>query len=343
MILKEQIQKLEDLWTGRNNVVIISHFKPDGDAVGSSMGLKHFLADHSIDSTVILPDHLPLSVEYLNPDDSIVFYSGNKNRAKRLIAGADLIICLDFNKLSRTEWLEEPILASGAPKVMIDHHPSPETDAFELVISDTAASSTCELLLKVLLRTSAVNDDIHKISLKSLEALATGLVTDTNNFNNSISPDTFIMASLLVKAGISFDDINNKVYKSYSEDRMRLMGYLLSESMEVDHEHHTSCMLLTLDDKDRFNFRDGDSEGLVNLPLMIADVEVSALFSETPDFIRVSLRSKGGISVNELSREFFNGGGHDRASGGRLFMPIDQVREYFRNSVEQFLLNKKDK
>ncbi len=341
MTFTEQIQRLENLWEGKKNVVIISHFKPDGDAVGSSMGLKHFLKDISIESTVVLPDHMPLSVEYLNSDDSIIFYSSNKNRAKHAIAAADLIVCLDFNKLSRTEWLETHILESNAPKVMIDHHPSPEAEAFELVISDTAASSTCELLLRVLLGTATTGGDIHKINHKSLEAIATGLITDTNNFNNSISPDTFIIASKLVEGGIDFESINNKVYKSYSEDRMRLMGYLLSESMEIDHEHHTSCMIMTLADKERFNFRDGDSEGLVNLPLMIKDVEVSAMFSETPDFVRVSLRSKGGISVNALSRAYFNGGGHEKASGGRLFMPISEVREYFRKSVEQFLQKEK--
>ncbi len=337
MILSELTYKLENIWKDKKNIVIVSHFKPDGDAVGSSMGLKHFLSSISKDAKVVLPDHLPLSVEYLNPDNDIVFYSSNKERAKRTIKAADLIICLDFNKLSRTEWLEPHIADASAVKVMIDHHPAPETEGFELVISDPRASSTCELLLRVLLATKVVDNDIHKIVPQSLLALATGLITDTNNFNNSISPDTFIIASRLVEAGVNFEDINNRVFKCFSEDRMRLMGYLLSESMEVDHEHHTSCMTLTLADRDRFHFKDGDSEGLVNLPLSIADVEVSALFSETPDFVRVSLRSKGNISVNDLSRAYFNGGGHHKAAGGRLYMPISEVREYFRKSVEQFL------
>ncbi len=337
MILSELTYKLENIWKDKKNVVIVSHFKPDGDAVGSSMGLKHFLSSISIDATVVLPDHLPLSVEYLNADNSIVFYSSNKGKAKQKIASADLIICVDFNKLSRTEWLESHIAEADAVKVMIDHHPFPEADGFELVISDPKASSTCELLLRILLCTQTVNQDIHKIVPESLLALATGLITDTNNFNNSISPDTFIIASKLVEAGVDFEDITNRVFKCFSEDRMRLMGYLLSESMEVNHEHHTSCMILTLNDRDRFHFKDGDSEGLVNLPLSISDVEVSALFSETPEFVRVSLRSKGKISVNDLSKAFFNGGGHHKAAGGRLYIPIGEVREYFRNSVEQFL------
>ncbi len=337
MTLSELTYKLENIWKDKKNVVIVSHFKPDGDAVGSSMGLKHFLSSISIGATVVLPDHMPLSVEYLDPDGSIVFYSSDKNKAQRAIASADLIVCVDFNKLSRTEWLGDHIAASSAAKVMIDHHPLPETEGFDLVISDPKASSTCELLLRIMLCTGAVDHDIHKIVPESLQALATGLVTDTNNFNNSISPETFIIASKLVEAGVDFEDINNRVFKCFSEDRMRLMGYLLSESMQVDHARHTSCMILTMNDRDRFNFRDGDSEGLVNLPLSIADVEISALFTETPDFIRVSLRSKGRISVNDLSRAFFNGGGHYKAAGGRLYMPIGQVREYFRESVEQFL------
>ena len=334
-----QAPDLEKLLVKGLKIAIISHFNPDGDAIGSSVGMLRFLQDSGMEATAVTPSPIPGFLDFLDPDKEIVCYRDDTGRAKEAVLGADIIICLDFNRLERTEWMTEVIASSKAEKVLIDHHPEPDTERFNLIISDPDASSTCELLYRTLLGFSSVNGDPSRLSLAALTAIATGLITDTNNFNNSLTPDTFIIASDMLRLGVDFDLINNMVFKRYTESRMRLMGHLLTESMSIDRRLSASSMVLTIEDREKFNFSDGDSDGFVNLPLMIHDVEVSALFSETKDYVRVSLRSKGNVAVNALSKAYFNGGGHPRAAGGRLFMPVNQVREYFLESLEQFLQN----
>lgn len=337
MTLLSQARDLEKLLNRGLNTIIISHFNPDGDAIGSSVGMRGFLQGSGRQATVVIPSRKPEFLDFLDPSGEIVCYTDNKQDALKAIRGADIIICLDFNRLDRTEWLAESLEASQATKVLIDHHLHPDTEKFDLVISDPGASSTCELLYRVLMNFSSVGSDPSRLGLDTLTAITTGILTDTNNFNNSITPDTFAIASDMLRQGVDFDAINSLVFKRYSESRMRLMGHLLTDSMEINKPMKASTMTITLKDREDFNFADGDSEGFVNLPLMIRDVEISALFSETPEYVRVSLRSKGNISVNALSNSYFNGGGHERAAGGRLYMPINQVRAYFLRSLEQFL------
>lgn len=337
MTLLAQARELEKLLNKRLNIVIISHFNPDGDAIGSSVGMRSYLYGTGRQATVVIPSRMPEFLDFLDPNGEIICYTDNKRAALNAINGAELIICLDFNRPDRTEWLAESLEASQATKVLIDHHLHPDSEKFDLVISDPGASSTCELLYLTLMNFCSVGSDPSRLGLDTLTAITTGILTDTNNFNNSITPDTFTIASDMLRHGVDFDAINNLVFKRYSESRMRLMGHLLTDSMETDSSLKASTMVITLKDREDFNFADGDSEGFVNLPLMIRDVEVSALFSETPEYVRVSLRSKGHVSVNALSNAYFNGGGHERAAGGRLYMPITQVRGYFLRSLEQFL------
>lgn len=330
---------LERLLRKGLKTAIISHFNPDGDAIGSSMGMLRFMQETGLDATAIIPSPVPEFLDFLDPDREIVCYKQDGERALASIRDAGLILCMDFNRPERTEWLAQPIVSASAVKVLVDHHPGPDTGKFNLVISDPEASSTCELLYRTLLSFRTIAGDPSRIGHDTLTALATGMITDTNNFNNSITPDTFSAASDMLRLGVDFDMINNLVFKRYTESRMRLMGHLLTDSMTIDGRLKASVMILTSVDKRKFRLSDGDSDGFVNLPLMIRDVEVSALFSETEDYVRVSLRSKGNISVNALSKASFNGGGHARAAGGRLYMPIDQVKEYFLRSLEQFLQN----
>lgn len=335
--------ELEKLLNEGRNTAIISHFNPDGDAIGSTVGMLRYLRDKGQDPVPVIPSPIPSFLDFLDPEREIVRYTEDEKKAKDAIRGAELIICLDFNSLKRTEWMAELIGSSTAAKVLIDHHPNPDREKFDLIISRPDASSTCELLYLTLMSFPSIDADPSRLSHGTLTALATGIITDTNNFNNSITPDTFIIASDMLRLGVDFDTINSLVFKRYSESRMRLMGRLLTDSMAVDSRLGASTMVITLKDKEEFNFADGDSEGFVNLPLMIRDVEVSALFSETQDYIRVSLRSKGHVSVNALSSAYFNGGGHARAAGGRLYMPVSQVREYFLKSLEQFLQSNREK
>lgn len=345
MVLDRSIsEKIESLAAGCSKIAIVSHNNPDGDAAGSTTGLRNFLKSKGIESIVILPNRIPSYLEFLDPEHSIVYFKDEKGKAEKLIAEAGLLFCLDFNNPSRTEGMTGAVNNTKAYKILIDHHLDPQTDAFDFIVSRPEASSTCELLFRIIFSMPSVDGDIRKLDRATADSIATGLITDTNNFSNSITPYTFTAASALLEAGCDFKHLNELIFKRYSESRMRLQGHLLQNVMKVNDRLHSSCMVISEEDKRTFGFNDGDSEGFVNLPLQIGNVTVSALFTETADYIKVSLRSKGTFSVNRLANLYFNGGGHENAAGGKIFgMHISDVCRYFENSVEQFLLNECNK
>lgn len=339
--MREPIEIFERLITENKDITIISHFNPDGDAVGSIMGMKWFLESIGKKCIPILPNPIPKTIDFLDNGNEILYYTLDRLKVSQALSASELIICLDFNKLSRTEWMEKEIREAKGTKVLIDHHLSPDTEVFDLIISEPGSSSTCELIFKTLMETSFTKGDVLNLPHKARISLATGLITDTNNFSNSLSSYTFIMASELLKSGIDFNYITDMVQKRFSQERIRLMGHLMSETMIVYKEIRGACTILTKQDKARYSFRDGDSEGFVNIPLTIEDVDVSGFFSESDGFVKVSLRSKNQFSANRFANQYFNGGGHEKAAGGRLFIPIEEVPEYFQKSLEQFLHNEK--
>ncbi|MBO5804895.1 MAG: bifunctional oligoribonuclease/PAP phosphatase NrnA [Bacteroidales bacterium] len=336
-MVKEFVEQLEKLVENATNIVIVGHFNPDGDSVGSVTGMRSYLEMKGKNPKVLLPSKYPDFLSFLDADSDYQVYTQNPELVTESVGSADLILCLDFNNLGRTEGLKELISSSSATKVLIDHHPSPEVESFDLVCSTVKTSSTCELLFYVLMETTSISNDVQKMPYKCAEALATGMLTDTNNFKNSAIASTYKMASLLLERGVSLDDLGKRVFGSYSESRMRLMGEMLRNQMVVLPELGAAYMVLSKKIQKEYNYLQGDSEGFVNLPLLIEGVEVSAMFTESDEFIRVSLRSQGGVSVNALSRSYFNGGGHERASGGRLFIPVEEVPEYFEKSLKAFL------
>ncbi len=336
-MLKEFVFKFENLVRNAANIVVVGHFNPDGDSVGSVTGMRYYLDMIGKDSVVLLPSSYPEYLAFLDDKGDYRIFTKTPELVAESMHKADLIICLDFNNLGRTEGLKELIRSSGAAKILIDHHPNPELQSFDLVCSTTNTSSTCELLFYVLMETEAIGGDIGKMPFEAAKALATGMLTDTNNFKNSSIASTYKMASLVIEKGVSLEDLGNRVFGSYSESRMRLMGEMLRNQMVVISDLNASCMVLSKKIQNEYNYLQGDSEGFVNLPLLIEGVHISALFTEGDEFVRVSLRSRGDVSVNALSNRFFNGGGHERAAGGRLFMPIDEVAEYYERSLREFL------
>lgn len=328
------LQHLSQIIGGAERIILVGHVNPDGDSIGSLMGMKGYLSDLGKVVTAIVPNRHPEFLNFLDPDNLILPYSESAEQVQRAVDMADLVICLDFNSLKRIDALGSVIGECNAPKVLIDHHPQPDT-IFNLIYSYPHFSSTCELvywILKGLLQESG-----KSISIQSAVALYTGMMTDTNNFANSVIPSTFKMAGELMELGVDKEWVQKMVFGGYSQERMRLMGYMLSENMKILPKYNAAIMILTKEIKERFNFADGDSEGFVNLALNIKGIRVSGLFTEGDEFIRVSLRSKDDFSVNRLAREFFNGGGHERAAGGRLFFPINEVGEYFEKSLDKFI------
>jgi len=342
MVKVEEIQELDSMLKNASKITIVSHYNPDGDAVGSSMGAYHFIKNRGKNVNVVIPNVIADYLQFLNPSDApILFYRENPELCRNTISDSDLIICLDLNGFNRTEFLEEILLQSTAKKVLIDHHLNPKREEFDFVISQTETSSASELLFWILMGMPEVSQDVQKLSIECATALYTGMMTDTNNFNNSVLPSTFQMASMLIERGVNKMKVQETVLNCYSADRMRLMGHLLRNKMCYLPDLGSAYIMLTQREKSLFNFQNGDSEGFVNLPLSILGVNISALFSESYNgeqtYVKVSLRSKGDYDVNMFARKYFNGGGHKNASGGKLFMPLRKVPKYFESVLKEYL------
>lgn len=331
-ITTAKVEKFMHLVSGAGRVLLVGHTNPDGDSIGSLTGTKAFLrsAFPKIVTTAVVPTDYPDFLKFVDARGEILNFLSVPSRVRMEVKKADVIVCLDFNALSRIDSLGGLIEKSKAKKILIDHHPQPDTN-FDLTISSAKVSSTCELTYWLLKKVGAKIG--KKMNEECRNSLYVGLMTDTNNYSNSVFPSTFKMAAELMDAGVDKEVIQYRVLSCFSEDRMRLMGFMLLNKMKIFPKYKAACMILDKKTKDKFNFKDGDAEGFVNLPLNIAGVEISALFTESERFIRVSLRSKGDFSVNMLGRKYYNGGGHERAAGGRLYIPVGNLEKYFLDSL----------
>ncbi len=313
-------------------IAIISHTNPDGDAIGSVTGMKSFLTKIGKSAVIVLPDRYPEYLSFLDIDKKILVYEENNIGSIDVLKNSELIIALDFNQLRRADVIEKQVLDSPAKKVLIDHHPDPQGDVFDLVISNTSVSSTSELIYWLI---KSMTGKGAEIDLAIAESLYVGMMTDTNNFSNSVNSATFEMASDLLSTGVDKEYLQHLVFGGFSEKRMRLMGHLLLNKMVVIEKFNAGYITLSKEEQLEFDFCEGDAEGFVNMPLNIKGVEISALFTEKSDHIRVSLRSVNDFSVNRLAKLYFYGGGHERAAGGKLYINIDEAGDYFAKSLEQ--------
>ena len=340
----DNILNLHNLILQATRISIAVHTHPDGDALGSGIGLTRFLTDTlGKDAMLVLPDEVPPSLAFMLDEKTSgrvkVFSSGN-GLAQQRISESDLIFVLDCNSPARTASLEDSVRSAAVPKVLVDHHLSPETEVFDLVFSRTEISSASEVLFWILMELPEIKGDAKNLPAASATALMTGLTTDTNNFGNSVFPSTLKMASMLIEAGVDRDNILSELYNRYRENRLRLMGYMLGDNMKIT-EEGVAYMILDKQTQERFDFQQGESEGFVNLPLSIDNVRMSILLTEESDKFRVSVRSKKGVSANTFAKDWYNGGGHELAAGGRLFFPGDieapeQAETYILKSIGKF-------
>lgn len=330
------MEKLSKLIAESARIAVAGHTHPDGDALGSTAAMALTLMEMGKEAACIFPDPPACNLIFLQAPGIKYFYHDKEPReAENFIAGADLVILLDCNGFSRTEGLENAFRQSSAPKILIDHHLNPESGSFERVISTPDISSASELLYWTL------KDLYGSVSKEAGYYLMAGMTTDTNNFANSVYPSTFSMASELIAAGVDRDSILEKIYSSYRENRVRLMGYMQYEGMTILPEG-AAYMILTKEIMEKFDLREGESEGLVNVPLSIADVRLSVLLKENGDHFRVSIRSRKGTSAQGLAQSFFHGGGHENAAGGKLFIGMDipsaaQAAKYVENAIREGL------
>ena len=341
-IEKTKTGALQRLLERSGRVTIVSHTHPDGDAVGSSCALCTFLQEARKDVMVIFPTPVPPAVSFAAEGLPVSIFSLSEESCRERIASSDLLVCLDFNSFERTEAMADCLRACPAPKVLIDHHLNPSAADFDICFSETEISSASELLFWVLLSLDGVDSDAGKLPERTRQALMVGMTTDTNNFANSVFPSTFSMASMLLAAGVDRDDIISRLYNNYGENRVRLFGEMLKDELEISRSG-VATMFLTSEIKEKYQIGEGDAEGLVNQPLAIGKVKMSILVKEENDGqVRVSVRSKRGVSANLLAREYFHGGGHEMAAGGKILVPEDaaskwKIAEYVRSSAEKFI------
>ena len=325
------VKILEEKVIQSNNIAIIPHQNPDGDAIGSALGIYHLLKKYGKTVRIISPSFLPEFLRWM-PDANRITEIGKKTKDNpELLKDIDLIICVDFNSLKRAENIYKNIAYSKAYKILIDHHLEPENFT-DIIFSDSSYSSTAEFLYDILSETFL--KDYFDVNFAT--CIYTGILTDTGSFSfSSSNPNTFLVVAELLKLGIDKDTIYDKTFNGFSGNRMRFMGHILLNRMVVMPEIKSAYIYITAKDREDFKEQYGDTENFVNLPLSIKGVMFSTIFIERDNFIKISFRSKGSFSVAEIAKKHFNGGGHANAAGGESFSSLKETIKKFINIIEE--------
>ncbi|MBR5204972.1 MAG: DHH family phosphoesterase [Bacteroidaceae bacterium] len=342
VIAQANVDHVEKWFERADKIVIVSHVSPDGDAIGSSLGLYHFLLSQDKTVHVIVPNAFPDFLKWMPGAKEIIQYNRYKEFADKLIQEADVICCLDFNVLKRIDEMEEAVKNSPGRKMLVDHHLNPG-DFARITISHPNISSTSELVFRLICQLGNFGD----ISKEGAECIYTGMMTDTGGFTfNSNNREIYLIIGELLSKGIDKDEIYRRVFNTHTEDRFRLMGYVLYDKMQVFPQFKAALITLSREEQKRFHHMKGDTEGFVNMPLSIKDVCFSVFLREDTekDMIKVSLRSVGTFPCNQVAAEFFNGGGHLNASGGEFYGPMEDAVALFKQALVKYedqLLGKK--
>ncbi|SHH36241.1 DHH family phosphoesterase [Winogradskyella jejuensis] len=330
----EDIKAVKALLSIPKRIVIIPHRNPDGDAIGSTLGLMHYLKGYNHDVSVIAPNDYPEFLKWIPGEVSILKFETQQEVSKKLISEAEMMFTLDFNALHRTGNDMAAVLeASDALKIMIDHHQAPD-DYATYMYSDVSMSSTCEMVYNFI----EMLDDTNKITPEIATCIYVGIMTDTGSFRfRSTTSRTHQVIASLIDKGADNTNIHNQVYDTNSYSRLQLLGRAL-QNLKVIPEFHTAHITLSQAELDEFNFKKGDTEGIVNYALSIQNTRLAAIFIENTQegIIKISLRSKGDFSVNELSRKHFNGGGHTNAAGGRSEDTLEATVEKFITILPEY-------
>lgn len=335
LLTAAETENLRSIISCSDNIVLCCHRSPDGDAVGSLLGMAEFLRSQGKVPVAVVPDAYPDFLQWMPGTERLIRYDKHKTFVDGLLASADLVFCLDFNTLSRTDDMADSLASSPAKKVLVDHHLNPDIDT-ELCVSHPEACSTCELVFRLIWQLGGFDMMTRKCAVP----IYCGMMTDTGGFTyNSTRPEIFFIISLLLTKGIDKDKIYRNVYNNYSESRMRLIGYVLNEKMVVMPDEHAAYFVLTRDDLKRFHYIKGDAEGLVNMPLQIKGMRLSISLrqdTEKDNLMWVSTRSVDNFPCNRLAEEYFNGGGHLNAAGGRLECSVEEAEAIVKKAITEF-------
>jgi bifunctional oligoribonuclease and PAP phosphatase NrnA len=326
------ISELYPLLDEPRKVVITTHQKPDPDAMGSSLGLYHFLKTFGHQVTVISPTNWATWLNWMAGSDSVLDYESMQDKSKAVLEEADWLFCLDFNVLSRTKQLTPHLEAFQGTRILIDHHQQPQVEVFHYGISNTQKSSTCEMVFDFIVESG------HSIRLDAAmaECLYAGVMADTGSFRfSSAHSSVHRMVADLKDRGINHTQIHENIYDNFLENRLRFIGYVLMNRMEVYYEYNVALIAITKKDLLRFHIKTGDTEGLVNYPLTIMGIKMAGLVIDRDEERKWSFRSKGNVDVNTFARKYFQGGGHFNASGGRSSATLEETIQHFQDAVKE--------
>lgn len=313
---------ISNIIKNHRKIVVVSHANPDGDAMGSSLALYLFLKKIGADPKVVVPNDYPMFLAWMPSIDDVIIYDKNSEIALETLKNADLLCYLDFNTESRTGLMHNDLCRFNAkPKILIDHHLEPDLSKYHAAISEIDVSSTSELVAEFI---RYHGFDVY-LDKDIATCLLVGIITDTGSFSHSVNLRTFNICGELLSASVDYKDIHQKIYDNSTEDRLRLLGFLINDRMVVLNEYNTAYIYATKSDLETYNYKVGDTEGVVNYPLSIDSVRMSVLITEKQGVIRFSFRSKGEFSVNDLARKHFAGGGHRNAAGGTLTCTLEEA------------------
>ncbi len=332
MFNTHELSEIKKILNPQNKIVIITHYNPDGDAIGSSLGLKHYLNAKGINAEVVVPNDFPKFLKWMPDAKKITIADYKQKKASDLIKNADIIFILDFNTPSRSGNFRSSLIEkSKGKKILIDHHQQPDT--FDFVYSDTSIPATCQMIYHFI----EAMEETHFINENTAKCLYTGIMTDTGGFRyRSTSATTHRITANLIEKGAEPSEISSNTWDTNSISRIHLLSLILSR-LEVINDGKTAILYLKRDELKKYGFEKGDTEGFVNYGLSILGVEVSAFFIEDlyEEFIKISFRSKKNIDVNNFSRKYFNGGGHINASGGKSLDDMETTISKFKNLASE--------
>jgi bifunctional oligoribonuclease and PAP phosphatase NrnA len=328
------ISEIYSLLDQPRNTVITMHQKPDPDAMGSSLGLYHILKQLGHNVTVISPTNWADFLKWMPGCDLVLDFENTKDREKvdAALNSADWLFCLDFNHLGRTRHMAGMLAALKAVKILIDHHQQPQTEIFNYGVSDTSKSSTCEMVYDFIVGSG------HQelLDLDAAQCLYAGVMGDTGSFRfPSTTLSVHKMVAELKSKGLEHTLIHEAVYDNFLENRLRFIGHVLLNRLEVFYEHNTAMIAIPWKDLVKYDIKTGDTEGLVNYPLSIQGIKLAALIIDRNEEIKLSFRSKGNFDVNTFARTYFDGGGHFNAAGGRSTDTLEHTVQRFRQAIKE--------
>lgn len=314
------------------NVTVITHVNPDGDAIGSSLAFAQFLRKLGHHVEVMVSNDFPGFLAWMPGANGIHVYDKEAELCNSILEASDCLFILDFNHLSRAGLILEKLKSLSVVMLLIDHHRDTDFGQFLSVLSDTQVSSTSELVAETILHYGA-----HYLDEAIATNILVGIMTDTGSFAHSVfRPETFSICAKMVEKSASYNQIHQLVYDTFSEDRLRLLGYAISNKMEILDEYATAIISLDKGELDAYHYQVGDTEGVVNYPLSMEKIKMSVLVTERQGVIRFSFRSKGDFSVHELAKKYFNGGGHTNAAGGTLMCSMEKALEKLHQILPEY-------